>query len=108
MVSRRKHDTYEREGNMCRRDIFDQIEDERDYQDTKWGTEFDDLNTASDWASYIIRYAAKAGDDFHASNDPDDFENAMVKIAALAVAAIETSQRNSGPAPRHYDAPRPC
>src|SRR5574341_470053 len=90
---------------MCRKDIFDQIEDERDYQDAQWGTEFDDRNTANDWVTYITQYASRAG---VMNVTPDDFEQAMVKVAALAVAAIETSQRNSGPAARHYDAGKPC
>lgn len=66
------------------------------------GTEFDDKNTANDWVSYIIRYAASAAD---FELDQDEFEVAMTKVAALAVAAIETSRRNGGPAPRHYDSP---
>ena len=81
--------------------IFEEIHEERVYQEERWGTEFDDRNTANDWVSYIIRYASN-GCAFNMSQE--DFETAMKKVATLAVAAIETSRRNGGPAKRHYDA----
>lgn len=67
------------------------------------GTEFDDKNTANDWVSYLTRYAAKAAE-FELTKD--QFQAAMVKVAAIAVAAIESSDRNDGLPPRHYD-PQP-
>lgn len=85
---------------MSRQNIFNMIDDEREYQDGKWGTEFDDKNTANDWVSYLTRYAAKAAE-FELT--PEAFEIAMVKVASIAVAAIEASRRNGGPALRHYD-----
>lgn len=85
-------------------DIFTQVvvnlKAEREYQETRWGTEFDDQNSANDWVSYINRYTAKACE-FNISQD--EFEEAMLKVAAIAVGAIETSRRNGGPAARHYD-----
>ena len=84
-----------------RQAIFHQIEDEREYQDSKWGTEFDDKNTANDWARYIMDYTCKAT--VMSGFNQEDFEKHMMKVATLAVAAIETSRRNGGPAPRHYD-----
>ena len=112
-VSRRKHAIYEREGNMSavkrlckqldRMEIFGLIEEERDYQDQKWGTEFDDGNTANDWVTYITQYVGRAGS---MNNTLADFQEAMTKVAALAVAAIETVQRNGCLPPRHYD-PKP-
>jgi len=83
-----------------REEIFESIEKERDYQDGKWGTDFDDKNTANDWATYIGGYAAASAP---LQLDKGVFETKMLKVAALAVAAIEASRRNGGPAPRHYD-----
>lgn len=59
-----------------------------------------DKNTANDWVTYIIRYAAKACE-FEV--DTQDFEKAMIKVAALAVAAVETVRRTGNLPPRHYD-----
>lgn len=88
------------EAAPVRRQIFKGIEVERIYQDTKWGTTFDDQNTANDWAKYVNDYASKASP---LVVDQQIFETNMLKVATLAVAAIETSRRNGGPAPRHYD-----
>lgn len=85
---------------MSRGEIFGQIESERAYQDGKWGHAFDDKNTINDWSVYIGRYVSRANADKLA---PDGQRTALIKVAALAVAAIETFDRNLGFAPRHYD-----
>lgn len=85
----------------CDRDnIYDWIDCERAYQDERWGATFDDQNTANDWVTYINRYAAKACE-FDISTVK--FQKAMIKVAALAVAAIETVRRVGSLPPRHYD-----
>lgn len=86
--------------NDVRRAIFNEIEAERAYQDGKWGTAFDDKNTANDWAKYVADYAGGAAP---LKLDVANFERKMIKAAALAIAAVEASRRNGGPAPRHYD-----
>jgi len=85
---------------MTRADIFKMIDDERKYQESKWGQEFDLANTANDWVTYIVRYAAAAAEPM--VHDKKVFETKMVKVAALAVAALE-AVKQGGPAPRHYD-----
>lgn len=81
--------------------ILEDIRSEREYQVGKWGNGFDDKNTANDWVTYITMYAT-AGARMDAS--PEDFRAAMVKVATLAVAALEAIDRNEGKtAPRHYD-----
>jgi hypothetical protein len=81
-------------------EIFTAITAERNYQDQMWGTEFDDKNTPNDWASYILRYTAR-GCDFNLT--PEKFKSAMVKVAALAVAAVESVERTRQLVERHYD-----
>jgi hypothetical protein len=81
-------------------DLYSEINAERAYQDSKWGTDFDDENTANDWASYIVRYTARACE---FNNTPDQFRTAMLKVASLAIAAIETVDRNHSLPKRHYD-----
>lgn len=85
---------------MSRQNIFNMIDSEREYQDSKWGQDFDERNTVNDWTTFINRYASRASE----AESSEEFEIAMVKVAALAVAAIETCRRD-GIAPRHYDIP---
>lgn len=75
--------------------IFEQIGAERDAQDAKWGAEFDDRNTSYNWAAYIAQYATHnlIGDPRAASEVL--FRDDMVKVAALAVAAIESIDRRA-------------
>jgi len=83
--------------------IYEELKAEREYQDGKWGHAFDDNNTLNDWMQYINIHEAKAAA-MRASKDEQRTQQ-MVKIAALAVAALQTFDRNSGFAPRHYDKP---
>lgn len=80
--------------------VYDEIKEEREYQDIKWGTEFDNKNTLNDWCSYIVNYLGRAVTMF---NNPKDQRLALIKVAALAVAALESFDRNGGFPPRHYD-----
>lgn len=80
--------------------IFDEIRKEREYQDSKWGTEFDDKNTINDWCAYIIIYLGKA---VTMNITKEDQRKFLVKVASIAVAAIETFDKNSEFYNRHYD-----
>jgi len=82
---------------MTREQIFTDINDERAYQNTKWGTEFDKKNTANDWATYIMWYLSKATSEYPLNQTV--FRKNMIKVAALAVAALELDEV----AGRHYD-----
>lgn len=64
-----------------RYDIAEEIIDERERQ-TEIGNDVgDEWNTAAEWAGFIAQYAGRAVD--------VDFRENMVKVAALALAAIE-------------------
>lgn len=82
--------------------VLQEVKAERKYQDEKWGTAFDDKNTLNDWAAYIGIYLGKATD-MGNSAFPDIQRKYMLKVATLAVAAVETFDRNEGFPPRHYD-----
>ena len=94
-----------------RESIFAEIDKERSYQDGKFGTSFDDKNTLNDWVTFITRYAGEAA--FVANGAKADTipfsirlaqRQKLVKVAALAVAAIEAFDRNGQNFPRrHYD-----
>ena len=86
-----------KEQNMRVHTIYDEIKAERDYQREKWGDRADDtLNTPWMWAAYIGQYATKwmRGTFLPLKTDVTDaFRECMVKVASLAVAAIESIDR---------------
>lgn len=75
------------------KNAYDEIKAERDHQNQKWGTAFDDKNTPYNWAAFIAQYATRnlIGDPTAVSTEK--FRADMVKVAALAVAAIEAIDR---------------
>jgi hypothetical protein len=81
---------------VTRPDVFEAISRERDYQDDKWGSDFDNKNTPNDWVSYIAIYLGKA---VTFPWDRKTFRTAILKVATLCVAILEREEY----APRHYD-----
>lgn len=88
---------------MSRETILNEIANERLYQEEKWGNNADDTkNTPNDFVSYISCYSTYWFDGGFAPYSPETvnaFRKSMVKTAALAVAAIESVDRqreNSG------------
>jgi hypothetical protein len=77
--------------------IYDEIRSEREYQEKRWGNSADDtLNTPNDFVSYIGSYSTKwfpGGFTPYGHDTVDAFRKSMVKTAALAVAAIESIDR---------------
>ena len=82
---------------MNRMDIYNEINAERDYQNEKWGTETDDTkNTPWMWAAYIGQYATRWMKGTFLPRETtvtDEFRKCMVKVASIAVAAIESIDR---------------
>lgn len=87
--------------------ILAEVNEEREHQEEKWGSAFDDKNTVNDFVAYITRYAASAAFDGFSSAATfartEHQRQHFVKVAALAVAAIEAIDRNGKLANRHYD-----
>lgn len=73
--------------------IYAEIKNERDYQNAKFGTAFDDNNTPYNWAAYIAQYATRHLIGNPAAVSIEQFRVDMVKAAATAVAAIEAIDR---------------
>ena len=74
--------------------VYTEIQNEREYQNKRFGTTFDDKNNPYNWAAYIGQYATR-----NLIGDPTavvkaDFRTSMVKVAALAVAAVEALDRS--------------
>ena len=82
--------------------ILIDISEEREYQEARWGEAFDDRNTINDWITYITSYAGSMYS--FKTTDSEALKKKFIKVAALAVAAIETLERNNGKLPpRHFD-----
>lgn len=84
---------------MSLRQILDVIAAERGYQMTRWGNKADDtLNSPNDWVAYISHHATRWFNGGFAPYDADtvaEFRKQMVKVATLAVAAIESVDRQT-------------
>lgn len=76
-----------------RQQIFSEVEAERQYQENKWGNAFDDKNSPYNWSAYIGQYSTRNLIGDPAKVDPAKFRADMVKVAAIAVAAIEAHDR---------------
>jgi hypothetical protein len=81
--------------------IINAICAERERQKTIWSEDFDSRNTPNDWICFLIMYAGRGS---KYPWDPGAFKTAMIKVAALACAALEWWDRTNGKmAKRHYD-----
>lgn len=71
--------------------IFEEIEAERIRQDAKWGgPQHDDEHTnPKDWGWFIEQQL------WEGTNNPEKFRQQLVRVAALAVAAIEVEDRKA-------------
>ena len=80
-----------------RNEILDEISDEREYQEGKWGNDADDqINTPNDFIAYMNAYSTRwfpGGFTPYTPETVDAFRKSMVKTAAIAVAAIESVDR---------------
>jgi hypothetical protein len=82
---------------MNRINILAEIEGERKHQEEKWGNSTDDtVNTPNDWVTYIGAYSTKwfpGGFSPYSPETVDEFRTSMMKTAAIAVAAVESIDR---------------
>lgn len=71
--------------------VYQEIQREREHQDAQWGgPEHDDQHTGYDWLEFIEYQTGKI-------NDPPSYREGLIKIAALAVAALESYDRKNKP-----------
>ena len=72
--------------------LWDEIQRERIAQDQKWGgPAHDNKHNSHDWVSYLTKHVGKAV--MHPW-DKGLFRAQMVRVAAVAIAAIEWCDRN--------------
>jgi hypothetical protein len=75
--------------------IMQEIAAERTRQIEKWGNEFDDANQPHDWAGFIMHYTAVGITDRLGAAPGRPFREAMLKVATLAIAAIDAHDRKT-------------
>jgi hypothetical protein len=77
--------------------IINEIVDERTYQENRWGNEADDeLNEPNDFIAYMNAYSTRwfpGGFTPYTPETIDAFRTSMIKTAAIAVAAVESVDR---------------
>jgi hypothetical protein len=74
-------------------EIFDEILEKREYQDSiHGGPKHDDEHGPDDWLIFIDQYNTH-GFSHVASSDRLNYRDTLINIAALAVAAIESFDR---------------
>lgn len=79
-----------------RESVFDEIDFERMAQDAQWGgAAHDDGHTATEWVALLTRHLGLAVDDGTGAAD-ERLRKQLVRVAALAVAAIEAQDRRTG------------
>ncbi|MGI9450046.1 MAG: hypothetical protein ACR2QH_05325 [Geminicoccaceae bacterium] len=79
--------------------IFDEIRRERERQDDRYGgPDHDDNHYPGDWCLILTKYLGRAAAETIDAADDTTFREAMIKIAAVAVAATESFDRTQGKA----------
>lgn len=78
------------------RTVYDDVREERARQDAQWGGRaHDDAHTAADWRGYRMKFEDRAQWRIPPAGRSTTGRDALVKIAALAVAQIEALDRRS-------------
>lgn len=74
--------------------VLREVRDERVRQDFQWGgAEHDDTHHSRDWRTYRLNFETRVMHHTIRFPDPERVRDALVKIAALAVAQIESLDR---------------
>lgn len=77
--------------------VYQEIQDERSRQDVQWGGhEHDDEHARHEWNGFIAHQMSAAATAV-VQDDQSAWRERMIKIAALAVAAVESHDRRVAP-----------
>lgn len=78
-------------------DIYAEIRAEREHQQARWGNKADDtVNTPEDYIAFIAHHSTRWFPGTfrpHSTESVNAFRKQMIKVAALAVAAAESVDR---------------
>lgn len=76
------------------KEIWSDIERERDRQDAQWGgPDHDAQHDAFDWCNYVHKQLGLINTEATVDRGAHTFRARMVKVAALAIASIEAYDR---------------
>ena len=87
--------------------LIDEIFAERLVQISLWGDDHDDRHSHNDWVAILTRHIGMAAGDGSpqgvcrtdgrpvAGHDPERFRRQMVRVAAIALAALEAEHRKA-------------
>jgi hypothetical protein len=76
--------------------LLAEVAEERARQDSKWGgASHDDQHSTSDFVQFIEDYAGWART-MAGMDSPEKAERRLIQVAALALAAVESSRRKRG------------
>ena len=75
--------------SKLRQDYIQRINSEREKQCDLPGSEWDMKNTPNDWIAITSYYCSQAAGRKHMSQSVEDFEEDMIKAAAVILAALE-------------------
>lgn len=77
----------------ARKIILDEISGERDRQYNLPGSEYDQKHTMNDWIAIISQYLTRGATRKHANVGYKEQRDALIKSAAIIIAAIEHLDR---------------
>jgi hypothetical protein len=81
-----------------RQELLDEIHSERERQFDLPGSEWDSTNSPNDWIAIASTYLSSGSNRKHSKTSADDFEDDLIKAAAVILAALENieNMRSSG------------
>ena len=89
-LDRSWHDRLESESHTER--VIATVQSERLRQREDWGDRHDDGHSAGDWTRFLVRHLGRAEQAIE-DRDAATYRRQMVRVAALAVAAVEAHDR---------------
>jgi hypothetical protein len=86
---------------MSQPSVIGEVVTERQRQDARWGGAYwDDSHSTNDWLAIMVRHLGLAGNDgdtmIPSGADMVRYRRQMIRVAALAVAAVESIDRLRG------------
>ena len=79
--------------NERRQRLLDLISNERARQDSLPGSEYDLKHSRNDWIAIGTMYLSRAADRKNIPTSNDDYQDSLIKAAAVILAALEHSDR---------------
>ena len=79
---------------MTQNELLQEVVAERAAQDQEWGGRpHDDGHGVAEWVALLARHVGLAMNDGATTEDPVRFRRQMVRVAAVALAALEAFER---------------